>query len=65
MRITNVDPEIRIRKREINADPGRRLIEQTKFLFEGTFTSFFTDKKSIRSYKAVGIKVFLYTIFAW
>ncbi len=28
-------------------------------LFEGTFTSFFEDKKSTRSYKTVGIKVFL------
>ncbi len=33
-------------------------------LFEGTFASFFKDKKSKRSHKAVGIKVFL-TIFAW
>ncbi len=33
-------------------------------LFEGTFTSFFKDKKSKRSHKAVEIKVFL-TIFAW
>ena len=33
-------------------------------LFKGTFTSFFKDKKSKRSHKAVGIKVFL-TIFAW
>jgi hypothetical protein len=32
-------------------------------LFEGTFT-FFKDKKSKRSHKAVGIKVFI-TIFAW
>jgi hypothetical protein len=32
-------------------------------LFEGTFTSFFIDKKSKRSHKTVGIKVFL-TIFA-
>jgi hypothetical protein len=32
-------------------------------LFEGTFTSFFKDKKSKRSHKTVGIKVFL-TIFA-
>jgi hypothetical protein len=32
-------------------------------LFEGTFTSFFKDKKSKRSNKTVGIKVFL-TIFA-
>jgi hypothetical protein len=28
-------------------------------LVEGTFTTFFKDKKSKRSYKAVGIKVFL------
>jgi hypothetical protein len=28
-------------------------------LFEGTFTSFFKDKKSKRSHKIVGIKVFL------
>jgi hypothetical protein len=27
-------------------------------LFRGTFTSFFKDKKSKRSHKAVGIKVF-------
>jgi hypothetical protein len=26
------------------------------FLFEGTFTSFFKDKKSKRSHKTVGIK---------
>jgi len=32
-------------------------------LFEGTFTSFFKDKKSKRSQKTVGIKVFL-TFFA-
>jgi hypothetical protein len=28
-------------------------------LFEGTFTSFFKDKKAKRSHKTVGIKVFL------
>jgi hypothetical protein len=33
------------------------------YLFKGTFTSFFKDKKSKRSHKTVGIKVFL-TIFA-
>ena len=33
------------------------------FLFEGTFTSFFKDKKSKRNHKTVRIKVFL-TIFA-
>jgi hypothetical protein len=32
-------------------------------LFEGTFTSFFKDKKSKRSHKTVKIKVFL-TILA-
>ncbi len=32
--------------------------------FEGTITSFFKDKKSKRSHKAVGIKIFI-TIFAW
>jgi hypothetical protein len=32
-------------------------------LLEGTFTSFFKDKKSKRSRKTVGMKVFL-TIFA-
>jgi hypothetical protein len=32
-------------------------------LFEGTFTSFFEDKKSKKSHKTVEIKVFL-TIFA-
>ncbi len=31
-------------------------------LFEGTFTSFFKDKKYERSHKTVGIKAFL-TIF--
>jgi hypothetical protein len=30
-------------------------------LFEGAFTSFFKDKKSKRSHKTVGIKVFLTT----
>jgi len=33
-------------------------------LFEGTFTSFFKDKKLYRSHKTVGFDVFL-TIFAW
>jgi hypothetical protein len=32
-------------------------------LFEGTFTSFLKDKKSKRSHKTAGIKVFL-TVFA-
>jgi hypothetical protein len=33
-------------------------------LFEGTFTSFFKDKKPKRSHKTVEIKVFFQTIFA-
>ncbi len=33
-------------------------------LFEGTFTSFFKDKKSLKNSQAVGVKIFL-TIFAW
>jgi hypothetical protein len=33
------------------------------FLFEGTFTSYFKDKKSTIGHKPVGIKVLL-TIFA-
>ncbi len=57
-------------------DPASRGQQKTIFfikffcllLFEGTFTSFFKDKKSKRSHKTVGIKtvgvkVFL-TIFA-
>jgi hypothetical protein len=32
-------------------------------LFEATFTSYFKDKKSKRSHKIVGIKVFL-TVFS-
>jgi hypothetical protein len=32
-------------------------------LFEGTFTSFVKDKKSNRSHKTVGIKVFFYYYF--
>ena len=45
-------------------DANKKLIKFfCLFLFEGTFTSFFKDKKSKRSNKTVGIKVFL-TIFA-
>jgi len=48
-------------------DANKQQIFLKKFfyllLFEGTFTSFFKDKKSKRSHKALGIKVFL-TIFA-
>jgi hypothetical protein len=47
-------------------DVNKKLIKQKivcLLLFEGTFTSFFRDKKSNRSHKTVGINVFL-TIFA-
>jgi hypothetical protein len=48
-------------------DASKKLIFLQKFfcllLFEGTFTSFFKDKKSKRSHKTVGIKVFL--LFFW
>jgi hypothetical protein len=47
-------------------DANKKLIFIRVFLlilFEGIFTSFFKDKKSKRSHKTVGIKVFL-TIFA-
>jgi hypothetical protein len=49
-------------------DANKNLYNKEKFfcllLFEGIFTSFFKDKKSKSSHKAVRIKVFL-TIFAW
>jgi hypothetical protein len=49
-------------------DANKDLISKTSFsadyvLFEGTFLSFFKDKKSKRSHKTVRIKGFL-TIFA-
>jgi hypothetical protein len=48
-------------------DANKKLIFLKKIscvlLFEGTFTSFFKDKKSKRSHKTEEIKVFL-TIFA-
>jgi hypothetical protein len=48
-------------------DTNKKLILLKNFccilLFEGTFTSFFKDKKSNRSHKTVEIKVFL-PIFA-
>ena len=44
-------------------DANKKQIYKKKFscilLFEGTFTSFFKDKKSKRSHKTVEIKVFL------
>jgi hypothetical protein len=47
--------------------PTKKIIKKKVFLLiilEGTFTSIFKDKKSKRSHKAVGIKVF-FTIFDW
>ncbi len=44
-------------------DANKKLVEKKFFcllLFKGTFTSFVKDKKSKRSHKAVGIKVFSY-----
>jgi hypothetical protein len=44
-------------------DANQKIIFLTKFfcilLFEGTFTSFFKEKKSKRSHKTVEINVFL------
>jgi hypothetical protein len=49
-------------------DDSKKIIFSKQFfcllLFEGTFTSFFKDKKSKRNHKAAGFKVFL-TIFDW
>jgi hypothetical protein len=59
------DPDLAIFVIELQND--NKKIIKTKFfcllLFEGTFPSFFKDKKSSRSHKTVGIKVLL-TIFA-
>jgi hypothetical protein len=47
-------------------DANKKRIKKKFFcivIFEGTFISFFKDKKSKRSHKTVEIKVFL-TIFA-
>ncbi len=47
-------------------DANKKLIFIKLFcllLFEGTFTSFFKDKKSNKSHKTVGIKVFLTILF--
>jgi hypothetical protein len=49
-----MDPDPRIHTSNLSAYTGT---------FEGTFTSFFKDKKSNRSHKTVGITVFL-AIFA-
>jgi hypothetical protein len=62
--VPHLDPAIFV----INLpDANRKLIFLQKvFLlitFEGIFISFFKDKKSKRSHRTVGIKVFL-TIFA-
>jgi hypothetical protein len=61
---TDPDPSIFIIDLQ---DANKKLIFLKQFfgkvLFEGTFTSFFIDKKSKRSHKTVEIKVFL-TIYA-
>jgi hypothetical protein len=58
-----MDPSVFI----IDLQVANKKITFNKFfctlLFEGTFTSFFKDKKSKRSHKPVKTKVFL-TIFA-
>jgi hypothetical protein len=59
-----MDPDLPIFVIDLQ-DANKKLIKK-KFcllLFEGTFISFFKDKKSKRSHKTVGIKVFL-AIFA-
>jgi hypothetical protein len=40
-------------------DVNKIIIFFCLLLFEGTFTSFFKDKKSYRSYKTAGFNVFL------
>ncbi len=62
--LTDPDPAIFVIDPQ---DANKKKIKKKFFcllLFEGTFTLFFKDKKSQRSHKTVGIKVFL-TIFAW
>jgi hypothetical protein len=62
----NADPDPAIFFIELK-DSNEKLIFKKYFcllLFEGTFTTFFKDKKSKRSHKAVGFNVF-FTIFAW
>jgi len=60
---SDLDPAIFI----INLQDAKKTQFKKRFfcilLFEGTFTSFFKDKKSKRSHKTVEVKVFL-TIFA-
>jgi hypothetical protein len=49
-------------------DANKKIIFSKKFfcilLFEGTFTSFFQDKKSKRSHKTVEIRFFLLLFFS-
>jgi hypothetical protein len=62
----DVDPDPSIFIIELQDANKKRIFFKKLFcivLFEGTFTSFFKDKKSRRSHKTVEIKVFL-TIFA-
>jgi hypothetical protein len=62
----NADPDPTIFVIDLQDTNKKRILKQKFFcplLFEGKFTSFFKDKKSKRSLKTVGIKVFL-TFFA-
>ncbi len=59
--IRNPDPAIFVIDLQ---DANKKTFFSCLLLFEGTFKSFFKDKKSKRSHKTVGIKVFL-KIFAW
>jgi hypothetical protein len=62
---TNLDPYPAIFVIDLEDATKKKFLKKFSCLlpFEGTFTSFFKDKKSKRSHKTVGIKVFL-AIFA-
>jgi hypothetical protein len=59
------DPDPAIFVFDLQDDNKKIILKKSSsaYYFEGTITSFFKDKKSKRSHKTVGIKVFL-TIFA-
>ncbi len=61
---TDSDPDPAIFVSDLQDGKKNFLLNFCFLLFEGTFTSFFKDKKSERSHKTVGIYVFL-SIFAW
>jgi hypothetical protein len=58
-----MDPDPAIFILDLQEDATKKSKFFCLLLFEGTFTSFLKDKKSLRSRKTVGIKVFL-TMFA-